>query len=173
MSRQFRHLSTICKAGGAPITTLVITQTSLGATLAQSWQNFIGTAVGAALGALVASCFGAYTLVFAASVFLLGLFCAAVRADRSAYRLGGVTLAIVLLLPRGEPAWQVAFHRFAEVSTGLAVALVMTVVWPEKDATRSKQQGRDIRRRTYRCFWGAEHGHTPSTHVRDASSQLV
>jgi uncharacterized membrane protein YccC len=37
----------------APITTMVITQSSLGATLAVSWQRFIGTAVGAALGALV------------------------------------------------------------------------------------------------------------------------
>jgi Fusaric acid resistance protein-like len=53
----------------APITTLVITQSSLGATLAVSWQRFIGTAVGAALGALVASYFVTYTLVFATSVF--------------------------------------------------------------------------------------------------------
>jgi len=40
--------------------------------------------------------------------------------DRSAYRFGGVTVAIVLLVRRVEPAWQVAFHRFAEVSTGIA-----------------------------------------------------
>ena len=64
--------------------------------------------------------------------------------DRSAYRFGGVTLAIVLLVRRVEPAWQVAFHRFAEVSTGIAVALVMTVVWPERGATTSNQQGKDI-----------------------------
>jgi uncharacterized membrane protein YccC len=88
---------------------------------------------------LVASHFETYTLVFAASVFLLGLFCAGLRMDRSAYRFGGVTLAIVLLVRRVEPAWQVAFHRFAEVSTGIAVALVMTVVWPERDATANKQ----------------------------------
>jgi uncharacterized membrane protein YccC len=121
----------------APITTLVITQSSLGATLAVSWQRFIGTALGAVVGAIVASYFGPYMLVFAASVFLLGLFCAGVRADRSAYRFGGVTLAIVLLVPRSEPAWRIAFHRFAEVSIGIAVALLMTVVWPERDAARS------------------------------------
>jgi uncharacterized membrane protein YccC len=110
---------------------MVITQSSLGATLAVSWQRFVGTAVGAAVGGLVASHFRTYTPVFAASVFLLGLFFAGLRADRSAYRFGGVTLAIVLLDPRVESAWHVAFHRFAEVSTGIAVALVMTVVWPE------------------------------------------
>jgi len=128
----------------APITTMVITQSSLGATLAVSWQRFVGTAVGAALGAFVASHLETYALVFATSVFLLGLFCAGLRMDRSAYRFGGVTLAIVLLVRRAEPAWHVAFHRFAEVSTGIAVALVMTVVWPERDATTSKQQGKDI-----------------------------
>ena len=125
----------------APITTMVITQSSLGATLAVSWQRFVGTAVGAALGAFVASHLETYALVFATSVFLLGLFCAGLRMDRSAYRFGGVTLAIVLLVRRAEPAWHVAFHRFAEVSTGIAVALTMTVVWPERDATTSKQTG--------------------------------
>jgi uncharacterized membrane protein YccC len=134
----------------APITTIVITQSTLGATLAVSWQRFIGTAVGAGLGALVASHFGMDTFVFAASVFLLGLFCAGLRADRSAYRFGGVTLAIVLLVPRVEPAWQVAFHRFAEVSTGIAVALVMTVVWPETEATNKQATGKDIYGRTHR-----------------------
>jgi uncharacterized membrane protein YccC len=118
----------------APITTLVITQSSLGATLPVSWQRFIGTALGAAIGAIVATYFGPHMLIFCASIFLLGLFCAAMRADRSAYRFGGVTLAIVLLLPRAEPARLVAFHRFAEVSIAIAVALIMTVVWPEKNA---------------------------------------
>ena len=64
--------------------------------------------------------------------------------DRSAYRFGGITLAIVLLVRRVEPAWHFAFHRFAEVSTGIAVALVMTVVSPERDATTSKQPGKNI-----------------------------
>jgi uncharacterized membrane protein YgaE (UPF0421/DUF939 family) len=65
----------------APITTLVITQSSLGATLAVSWQRFVGTVIRAALGALVASHFVTDMLVFAASVLMLGLFCAGVLAD--------------------------------------------------------------------------------------------
>jgi hypothetical protein len=73
----------------APITSLVIMQSSLGTTLAVSWQRFIGTAVGALLGALVASDFGTDMLVFGTSVFLLGLFCAGVGVDRSAYRFWG------------------------------------------------------------------------------------
>jgi uncharacterized membrane protein YgaE (UPF0421/DUF939 family) len=29
------------------------------------------------------------------------------------------------------PAWIIAFHRFAEVSIGIAVALLFVTVWPE------------------------------------------
>jgi uncharacterized membrane protein YccC len=117
----------------APITTLVITQSSLGAALTVSWQRFVGTVIGAIVGALVASYLGPQVLVFGAAVFLLGLICAVAHADRSAYRLGGVTLTIVFLIPRTSPAWQVAFHRFDEVSIGIVVALLFTVVWPEKE----------------------------------------
>jgi uncharacterized membrane protein YccC len=57
--------------------------------------------------------------------------------DLSAYRFGGVTLAIVLLVPRTGPAWEIAFHRFAEVSIGIGVALILAWVWPEMEATPS------------------------------------
>jgi uncharacterized membrane protein YgaE (UPF0421/DUF939 family) len=117
----------------APITTVVITQSSLGSALKVSGQRFVGTALGSIVGAIVASYFGPRVLVFGATVFILGLICAALHVDRSAYRFGGIALAIVLLLPRAEPAWRIAFHRFAEVSIGIGVALIFAVVWPEKD----------------------------------------
>jgi uncharacterized membrane protein YccC len=117
----------------APITSLVITQSSLGAALAVSWQRFFGTALGALVGAIVASRLAPNVVVFGLSVLFLGLLCAAVRADWSAYRFAGTTLAIVLLIPRSAPAWRAAFHRFAEVSIGIVVALVFAGVWPESD----------------------------------------
>jgi uncharacterized membrane protein YccC len=76
----------------APITTLVITQSSLGAALSVSWQRFVGTALGAVVGAIVASYFGPHVLVFGICVFILGVLSALVHSDRSAYRFGGVTL---------------------------------------------------------------------------------
>ena len=132
----------------APITTIVITQSSLGAALKVSWQRFFGTGLGAVLGAMVASHFGPHVLVFGASMFILGLICPLVLADRSAYRFGGITLAIVLLVPRAGPAWETAFHRFAEVSIGIGVALILTLIWPEREDTPSEEKVNDSPRKT-------------------------
>jgi uncharacterized membrane protein YgaE (UPF0421/DUF939 family) len=131
----------------APITTIVITQSSLGA-LTVSWQRFVGTALGAAVGAIVASHFGPDLLVLGASVFVLGLICPLALADRSAYRFGGITLAIVLLIPRTGPAWVTAFHRFAEVSIGIGVALMLTLIWPEGEDTPLAEKVSDSPRKT-------------------------
>jgi uncharacterized membrane protein YgaE (UPF0421/DUF939 family) len=117
----------------APVTTLVITQSSLGAALTVSRQRFAGTAMGAAVSALVATFFEPRVFVFGACLFFLGLLCFLTHLDRSAYRFGGVTLAIVLLIPRAGPVWTTAFHRFAEVSIGIAVALLLAILWPEVD----------------------------------------
>lgn len=124
----------------APITTIVITQSSLGAALAVSGQRFVGTALGAAVGAIAAVCFGPHLIVFAASVFVLGVVCALLHSDAPAYRFGAITLAIVIIIPRTGPPWQIAFHRFAEVSIGIAVALFFAVVWPEKEITPPGQK---------------------------------
>lgn len=117
----------------APVTTLVITQSSLGAALTVSWQRFVGTVFGAVVGAIVATYFGPHVLVFGICVFILGLLRALVHLDLTAYRFGNITLAIVLLVPRTGPPWQIAFHRFAEVSIGIGVALIFAMVWPEKE----------------------------------------
>jgi uncharacterized membrane protein YgaE (UPF0421/DUF939 family) len=70
-------------------------------------------------------------IVFGAGVFALGMICAFLRIERAAYRYAGVTLAIVMLVARTGPAWIVAVHRFVEISVGIAVALILTALWPE------------------------------------------
>jgi uncharacterized membrane protein YccC len=118
----------------APITTLMIVQSSLGAALTVSWQRFVGTALGSSVGAIVETYFGPRVFALGVGVLILGLLCAATKVDRSAYRFGGIALAIVLLVPRTGSAWQIALHRFAEVSIGIAVALFLTLVWPERES---------------------------------------
>ncbi|MBV8206885.1 MAG: FUSC family protein [Acidobacteria bacterium] len=119
----------------APITTLVITQSSVGAALKVSGERFVGTVLGAAVGAVVGTLIGPSLIAFGAGVFILGLLSAAAHSSFSAYRFAGVTLAVVQLIPRNGPPWLVAFHRFATVTIGVAVALAMAVVWPEQDET--------------------------------------
>jgi len=124
------------EAEWAAISTMVVTQSTLGAALTISGQRFAGTALGAIAAALLAAYAGSSMLTFAAGVFILGLICAVLGLDRAAYRFSGITLAIILLVSRGNPAWTIAAHRFIEVSLGIATGLALTAVWPE----RSRQE---------------------------------
>lgn len=128
----------LSEAYWATISTLIIMQSTLGAALAVSEQRLAGTALGAAVGALLATYFGSNVVVYGAGVFAIGLICAALRLGQ-AYRLGSVTLAIVMLIARTKAAWIVAAHRFVEVSLGIAVGLALTALWPEDEpvATRA------------------------------------
>src|SRR5437588_6089723 len=77
----------------APISAIVIIQSTIDPrTLA--WQRFAGTALGAALGALIATFFRSSAPVYAAAIFLCGLLCALLRL-RGAYRFAAITLSIV------------------------------------------------------------------------------
>jgi uncharacterized membrane protein YgaE (UPF0421/DUF939 family) len=116
----------------AAITTIVVMQSTLGAALEISAQRFVGTALGAATGALLAMYFPPSASVFGASVFALGLVCATLNLDRAAYRFAGITLAIILLVGHDRSVWFAAIHRFVDVSIGIAVGLVVTALWPER-----------------------------------------
>jgi uncharacterized membrane protein YccC len=69
------------------------------------------------------------------------MFCWALRIERSALRYAGIALTIVMLTAHTESAPAVAFHRFLEVSIGIAVALVLTIVWPEAPAAGPESGG--------------------------------
>ena len=123
------------EAEWAAISTLVVTQSTLGAALTISGARFAGTALGAAAGALLGTYLGSGMPVFGAGVFGLGLVCGVLRLDRAAYRFAGITLAIVLLVSRVKPFWTIAAHRFLEVSLGIVTGLLMTAIWPERSST--------------------------------------
>ena len=95
----------------AAIATLVVMQSTLGATLTLSIERVVATAVGASAGALEANFFGANLVAFAVAIVLIGLLSIAFRLEKTAYRYASVTLAIIVLIPRSAPAWIIALHR--------------------------------------------------------------
>ena len=137
------HLSGLAESYWAAIATLIVMQSALGTSLPVAGREFLGTALGVSTGAVLAGHFGRGVLTFGAGIFLLGLICGALsyfhpylrnRLDRTAYRYAGIAFIIVMLIPRPEPAWFVAVHRFFEVSIGIVVAVAMSVVWPERES---------------------------------------
>jgi uncharacterized membrane protein YgaE (UPF0421/DUF939 family) len=125
------HLFRLPESYWAAITTIIVMQSTLGAAWTVSKQRLAGTALGAAMGALLATYVGSNAIVFGAGVFVLGVICAFLRIERNAYRYAGITLAIVMLIARTRPVWIIAVHRFVEISVGIAVALILTALWPE------------------------------------------
>ncbi len=112
----------------APISTIVVVQSTI-PPRTLGWQRFVGTALGAVLGAAIANYFSPSALVYAGGIFLCGMLAWLLRVG-GAYRFAAITLSIILLINRGRPPWIVAWHRFLEVSLGIAVALLVTTVWP-------------------------------------------
>lgn len=122
----------------AAIATLVVMQSTLGATLTLSVERIVATAVGASVGALEANYFGANLIGFALAIFLVGLLSVAFRLEKTTYRYASITLTIIVLIPRSAAPWSIALHRFIEVSVGIVVALAVSALWPEHRRLSSK-----------------------------------
>jgi uncharacterized membrane protein YccC len=67
-------------------------------------------------------------MVYGAGILVCGILSALLRLGGS-YRFAAITLTIVLLVAHLAPPWVVAYHRFVEVSLGIAVALLVTKLW--------------------------------------------
>ena len=138
---------TLPEAYWAPISTLIVVQSARGSALSVAGHRFLGTVLGAMVGALLGTWFGSSIWLFGFGVLLLGFICAAFgspdrklheKLDRATYRYAGITLAIILLIPRPQAPWNIALHRFLEVSIGIVMGLVMTIVWPDASAKSGK-----------------------------------
>jgi uncharacterized membrane protein YgaE (UPF0421/DUF939 family) len=123
----------------AAIATVVVMQSSLGATLTLSIERVVATALGASVGALEVNYFGANLVAFMVAITLIGLLSYGFRLEKTAYRYASVTLTIIVLIPRTNPAWVVGLHRFIEVSVGIIVALAVVALWPERPATATDE----------------------------------
>ena len=118
----------------AAITTIIILQSTLGAALTISRHRLVGTALGAAMGTLLATYAGSNVAIYGVGILLCGIICGLFGAEKSAFRYAGITLTIILLIGHVAPAWVVALHRFVEISIGIVVGLLITAAWPEAQA---------------------------------------
>ncbi len=116
----------------AAIATVVVMQSPLGDTVPLAIERIVASALGASLGAIESIYFGANLFVFALAVLLLGLISFVLRLEKVGYSYACITLVIIVLIPRAETPWIAAAHRFAEVSLGILVALVVVAVWREE-----------------------------------------
>jgi len=132
----------------AAITTIIVLQSTLGAALTISRHRLAGTALGATIGALLATYAGRNVAVYGVGVLICGVICAWLHVERSAFRYAGITLTIVLLIAQNHSAWIVALHRFIEISLGIVVGLAITAAWPEApDLSQIKQANSRLARR--------------------------
>jgi uncharacterized membrane protein YgaE (UPF0421/DUF939 family) len=114
------------------IATIVVMQSPLNSTLPLAIQRIVASALGALFGAVESTYFDANLIAFAIAIFVLGLVSLVFRLERVGYSYAGITLAIIVLIPRAEAPWIAAVHRFAEVSLGILVALIVVAVWREE-----------------------------------------
>ena len=77
----------------APISTIVIVQSTI-PPKTLSWQRFVGTAVGAVIGAALATFFPPNALVYGVGILLCGVLSWLLHLG-GAYRFAAITLSIV------------------------------------------------------------------------------
>jgi uncharacterized membrane protein YccC len=116
----------------AAISTLVVMQSTLGATVTLSVERIGATGLGASLGAVESTYFGSNLVVFALAILFLGILSFVLRLEKTGYRYASVTLTIIVLIPRTGAPWVSAAHRFVEVSIGIVVALAVVAIWEER-----------------------------------------
>ncbi|MFZ0284183.1 MAG: FUSC family protein, partial [Terriglobales bacterium] len=113
----------------AAISAFVVMGSDVRETVAASRGRFIGTAIGAALGAVFVIMGGIHLLWFGVAVAATVLICKSLGLGQS-YRLACVTVAIVMLTGDAGSPWMISTHRFLEVSLGIVIALIISALPP-------------------------------------------
>jgi uncharacterized membrane protein YgaE (UPF0421/DUF939 family) len=120
----------------AAISAIIVMYSDVSRTLKASGQRLVGTAIGVSIGGAFAALFGQRIWAFGVAVTLTVLVCALLGFAEAA-RLAGVAVAIVMLVSRPGSPWIAALHRFLEVSFGIVIAVVVSVlIWPSKKTAR-------------------------------------
>jgi len=111
----------------APIAAVVVLYPDREATRKAAIQRFIGTIIGSLVGWGCATWWHQSIVLYGLGIAVAVGTCYLMRLE-NASRLCAVAVTVITIIPRPGPAYQVAFHRFLEVSYGVVCALAYTVV---------------------------------------------
>ncbi len=116
------------------ITVVIVTQPDLPGTVAASRNRFIGTLIGAAVGAL--AIVGRLHGLPALPLYVVGMVpLVLLTAAWQTLRLSCITLTIVVLAPAGGPTFTLPMQRVAEILIGTLAALLVSFVRAPRRAT--------------------------------------
>ncbi|MGF6711477.1 putative membrane protein YccC [Luteibacter sp. W1I16] len=109
----------------AAISAVAVTQPHFGDTRGAGRDRCLGTVFGGIAGLLGLAVGGSGDMLsFGLALGLVTLACWTANAGPAA-RIGGITTAIVLLVPSQGPRWEVPLYRLGEVVLGTLCALVI------------------------------------------------
>ena len=111
----------------APIAAVVVLHSRREATRKAAMERFVGTIIGSLIGWGCAAWWHQNIVMYGLAILVAVGICYLMRLE-NASRLCAVAVTVITIIPRPEPAYLVAFHRFVEVSYGVGCALAYTMV---------------------------------------------
>src|SRR5258708_18667975 len=124
----------------APIAAVVVLYPDGEATKKAAVERLLGTVIGSLIGWASAAHWHQNVVLYGLAILVAVGLCHLLRLE-NASRLCAVAVTVITVIPRAEPARLVAFHRFVEVSYGVACALLYTVA---VDIVRRRRSGRHL-----------------------------
>lgn len=124
----------------AVISAVIVMEAGVQDSLRLSWFRFAGTAIGAIMGLIWTLLLGANSWAVGIAILVTILLCNLLKLPES-YRLAGVTAAIVILAGGTNPS-EFALQRFTDVSVGILIALLVSIlIFPEQHLRSGEQTG--------------------------------
>ena len=118
------------------ISAIIVLQSNFGSTISASRDRMLGTLIGAAFG-FSFTLFGTLPWNYVLAVTSAICVCA-LLGFRTSARLAAVTITIIMLVHTGSQ-WTLALDRVLQVLLGIVVALIVTVIFPDRARLRLRE----------------------------------
>jgi uncharacterized membrane protein YgaE (UPF0421/DUF939 family) len=122
------HLLRLDHTYWAAISAIVVTGSDVRVTFTSCLDRIIGTAIGALIGWATAYAWHGHVLLYGFSVAVCVLVCSALQFHKAGH-LAAVALTVIVLANLDATPGRAAWGRFLEVSLGIIVALVVTLLF--------------------------------------------